>query len=325
MLERPLQEPIRVLVHNMARANLVLQSVMDTAVKRGADLVLLQEPSLGAFQPTFPDFHKLTVTPFPNVNQPSRVLAFVSKLRPSLTVTDRSDLVHDPDVQLLEISTPSIPPIRLYNTYNHESHALPGRADTRILANQNLQQRAIIAGDFNARHPLWESKVPPNGINAAALYDIIENNSLDLLNEPDLPTRIGPSGSVIDLVLASEDLHDQVGGWALERDDTSGSDHYAMWFTIMPQVTAHDQPVESPFTGRFDYRKTDWDLFSQKLREITLGVDAQLQELLFSGLEVNFDTAARLLTDAITLATQASTPTPAPSHPKHKRWWNDAL
>lgn len=28
MLERPLQEPIRVLVHNMARANHVLQSVM---------------------------------------------------------------------------------------------------------------------------------------------------------------------------------------------------------------------------------------------------------------------------------------------------------
>ena len=77
---------------------------------------------------------------------------------------------------------------QIYNTYNHEAHTLPGRADTRILAHQNLQERTIITGDFNARHPLWGSKVPPNGINAATLYDIIENNSLDLVNEPTLTT-----------------------------------------------------------------------------------------------------------------------------------------
>lgn len=129
---------------------------------------------------------------------------------------------------------PNINPILIYNTYNQtaaDSEEPHSRADTTVLIDLNLTTRTILAGDFNTKHQLWDSTAPENGERDGTLIDIIDENELLPLNKPDKGSHILKNGtglSVPDLVLYSLDLNTEIDGWAREKQQHSGFDHYAM-------------------------------------------------------------------------------------------------
>ena len=318
---------LRVLVHNCNRSTNAMHSLLDTASGK-ADLVLIQEPWISNQNTTVTHNSFRTLIPPPTPGRRTRVLSFVSKLNTSLRAEPRVDLLKDPDVQLLEISSPDIAPILLYNTYNQKAPPTEephGRADLRVLTNQDLTTRTILAGDFNAHHPWWNSIATENGTNAGLLVSIMERNEQILLNEPDVATYIKRNGSgtsVLDLVFYSPDLNMEVDEWAVEERETTGSDHMAMWFSITPTAIT---TLDSPFHPRLNWKKTDWDLFTKTLQDNFHTLKTTWTGLM-SGADItrNLDTASEALTDMINDAATAASP-PCNSSPRSKVWWNNEI
>jgi len=307
-----------------------MHSILDSAAGK-ADIVLIQEPwtyrNMSSIQ--HPSFNCLLPPVIPG--RLTRVLSFVTKphLFPNLQVTQLNHLVNDPDVQLLQVQTPHTPAFTLVNIYNQESPPSEpphGRAETRILSTLNLTTRTILAGDFNAHHPWWNSNSPPAGINSNLLVDILEESELILLNEPDIPTHINNTGqgtSVLDLVFFSPDMINEADEWAVEEEEEhTGSDHMAIWFSILPSALAI---IETPLQPRLNWKKTDWKTFSEVLKSEFQKYSYQFNSLLFhSANPANLDTACFLLTDLITQAATSSTPINKPSA-YSKVWWNEDI
>jgi hypothetical protein len=63
----------------------------------------------------------------------------------------------DPDIQVLEVGTPLIPPIYIISIYNEKYNPMTPYAIPCSLAQLVLPQHCIIIGDLNAHHPLWNS------------------------------------------------------------------------------------------------------------------------------------------------------------------------
>ena len=139
------------------------------------------------------------------------------KTNPYIKCSPYTDISQDSDIQVLEISTPSIAPITVFNIYNeHEGssnlYTIP-RSFTKI----PLPERCIIAGDMNTHHTWWNSQIKTPK-RADEIVQIMETNNFSLLNEPDTPTyyyRNGKGTSIIDLAFTSQAIHDSVINWAV--------------------------------------------------------------------------------------------------------------
>src|SRR5437016_770482 len=83
-------------------------------------------------------------------------LTYISNTNPQLKAALQPDICNDEDIQVVKISTPTIEPIFLFNIYNESpSHdrTLPYTVE-RVLKNITIPARTILAGDFNAHHPV---------------------------------------------------------------------------------------------------------------------------------------------------------------------------
>ena len=115
-------------------------------------------------------------------------------------------------MQAILIANNKVPEgILLFNIYNEKSqNANDEQLYTieRELANiqLNSNQKVIIAGDFNAHHSWWNSKIE-NSIRTEALINWVNLHKCDLINTPDIETYhsySGRSSSVLDLAFAFE-------------------------------------------------------------------------------------------------------------------------
>jgi len=104
----PTPNTIRIVQHNCNRSSNVILTILFIA-ERTADIVLLQEPGFSgpAYATTHPNFELLI--PPKNNRKFSRTATYISKSNPYLTVSPRADLSDDPDLQIIEVSTPTIP------------------------------------------------------------------------------------------------------------------------------------------------------------------------------------------------------------------------
>src|SRR5690554_1900467 len=120
MICEPAATRIRLVQHNCARSSPILEGCLQSAV-RTADIVLIQEPRIAddlSFQGGHPAFD--TLLPPTRSGEKPRVMAFISKSHPYLKVGPRPDLCDDPDIQILEVSTPAITPFFTINIYNEK-------------------------------------------------------------------------------------------------------------------------------------------------------------------------------------------------------------
>ncbi|KAL1115009.1 hypothetical protein AAG570_007832 [Ranatra chinensis] len=159
----------------------------------------------------------------------------------------------------------------------------------------------IVAGDFNARHRLWHC-IRKNA-NGAILYDFVMNRGATLF-APETPTYVPSHGkgsqSTLDLVLANSSRCIS----SISTLTEGGSDHLPVYFELWgtPQTQ-----LKKP---RFDFRRTDWDVFRCALNNVIPTARPPL------GTATDIDTAVVTFTEEITAAVQASTPTSTPKPQK---------
>src|SRR5205807_3606242 len=240
---------IRIIQHNCNRNIYAMHSCLETAEK-SADIVIIQEPWVGSGEGSknfhsisHPSFHQLIST---TTHRP-RTLTYVSSNNPYLKASLQPNICNDEDIQVIQISTPNIEPIFLFNIYNESpphDRTLPYTVE-RILKYITLPERTILAGDFNAHHLWWNSKAR-RALRHETLISILENGDFDLINEEDTPTYHYSNGSsVLDLTFSSPQITDLVSNWAVDEDNPTSSDHEMIKYEI---TANNDNQVLPPTT-----------------------------------------------------------------------------
>ena len=141
----------------------------------------------------------------------------------------------------------------------------------------NIQTPALIMGDFNARHHLWDPNlqnkaINPNGKN---LYNsLLTHTSLTLLNNPGLVTRIDPFGranSVLDLCLGTDHLSRD---YEFSTWPDLGSDHLPV------QILYKNTPPPSIIQKRprWKLKGADYASFSQDINTYALREHSSLNK-----------------------------------------------
>ena len=125
---------------------------------------------------------------------------------------------------------------------------------------RQLPRPFLLLGDFNAKHPLWDSRNPSDQ-RGKLLENIIIEESLAALNDGS-PTHYHiqtNSYSTIDLSLCSIDAL----GLFNHRTDKSlhGSDHFPLYLNSIEYLPQHGHP-------RWKTGKADWELFLHITEEI---------------------------------------------------------
>ncbi|RPA70839.1 hypothetical protein BJ508DRAFT_336727 [Ascobolus immersus RN42] len=223
-----------------------MQGILKTATET-ADLVLLQEPFLSSdysFTVSSTSFD-MQLSGGSSPTRRPRLAVFTSTCHPSLKVTLRHDLTTDPDAQALEIQAHGIPSLILYHVYNQQVNGDGVFTIERMFTRASvLPKRCILAGDFNAHHLWWNSNTT-------------QERNAETLNNP----------SVLDLTFASPDVFDAIFGWSQDKQAGTGSDHAVIRFQLdTPQDL--DLPIPSP--PRYNWKKADWEAFTQELQAASL-------------------------------------------------------
>jgi len=181
-----------------------MHSVLETAVKN-ADILLLQEPWIGPSFSTVghPTFN--SILPKDKPTRRPRVAVYYSRTLVGLSVNLRSDLVVDEDVMALEVSTPELETVTILNVYNERVDGQGEYTLERTMQDFPFPRRCLLLGDFNAHNTWWNSQVQGHR-NDEVLVQLVSENNMELLNEPDAPTHYPVNGntpSVLDLTFAS--------------------------------------------------------------------------------------------------------------------------
>lgn len=183
------------------------------------DIVLLQEPwtairgerCLTKTHPSFDTFSP--VDHWIDTNTRPRVMTYVRR-RPEL-LADQIRPTTTRDILWLTINNTTI-----VNFYRQPF--LDEALD--ILLRWPCPPRCLVAGDFNAKHPTWQTgRLEDRGEDIASWAS---ENRLALLNETDIPTN--PHGNTIDLAFTNIGLAEAT----IEDHLATSSDHFTLSITL---------------------------------------------------------------------------------------------
>jgi hypothetical protein len=104
---------------------------------------------------------------------------------------------------------------------------------------RSSRRQVLLAGDFNAKSPLWGSKREDQ--RGAALADLLAQCDLTVLNQGNQPTFVGVGGSsTIGMTCASAGLAQRVVEWRVEEQETT-SDHCPITYRLQGKEVAGTQ------------------------------------------------------------------------------------
>jgi hypothetical protein len=195
---------LRILQHNCQKDGEVLTALMEMAVKRGAEVVLIQEP------PTFQHYNHPA---FQYISSPGRVIT-ARRITWDWTVSteDRFTKECKGDVQVLALGRRNKQGrvLRVVNVYDNIVHKQGSERPARK-ANWEaiLEEETIIAGDLNAHSPKWNVEGDERRRNHHFLEELIEHHGLILANDGSITRRPNGEGQnvvpgIIDLTLATQ-------------------------------------------------------------------------------------------------------------------------
>ena len=144
--------------------------------------------------------------------------------------------------------------ITLCNMYNQPSCKYNLNTIKRTLENQD---NVLLVGDFNSHSPIWDNDYNSPDQNGKIRGKLAENNSMCILNDPELKTyysRTHSTFSSIDLSLCSCSIVDRLE-WSISEDDFT-SDHYPVLISV--SLNNNATSIE-----RFNTEKADWAKFNQ--------------------------------------------------------------
>lgn len=225
-----------VIQHNCNGTAVSTVAALESAIERGAEVACLQEPYVGkryairhpGFQIRWPECAK----------RETRVaLAIRSDALDRHVFEERTDLVDSPHVQCLDIwetvNRRKVRRTRLMNVYNKARVQGGGYTMDHVDLSQLIEGRTILAGDFNARSPLWDPWVAGRQ-NAGTVERLIEKCELIINNNDHQPTRCGRNcRSIIDLTLSTRRVGALVT-WEIDEDLATTSDHEVIVFEWAP-------------------------------------------------------------------------------------------
>lgn len=334
-----LTRPIRFLQLNANRQNQIIHTLLQSSLNL-FDILIIQEPWWGpignnTYGPVADDRWTpiLPLLPIPDDERP-RVMAYASRLRPDVETTLRSDLAKDLDFQILEIRQPPFRPTLIFNIYNNTAiNGSEGWTFNRAtLCRIPPQTPVIMTGDWNTHHPWWEPKrfedrntQPDRRSNT--LTEWLREADYELFNEPDTPTyhsHCGNHASTIDLTFANQIAveEDIIKEWTIDEEKSWGSDHVAIRWKIHQGEVA----INNPFQNRMNFRRTDVNLFKEKLRN-ALDSHPDIWNTMAADIGVNADTidqAVETMEKSLQLAAKAATPERRLCT-RSREWWNPQL
>jgi len=223
---------LKALQHNCARGGQVMEAVLESAVKRGVDLVLIQEPRDGREKDGTLSHPSFT---FIRGDEGVSVKCWIAINRSSRAkVTELKNLTRGIGnyVQVVEVFPPSREAIIIANVYDQGegSEAIrpaQGAAWTEIARHR----RVIVAGDMNAHSKMWNPMATRNR-NHAFWEQLINEENLLVWNTEEA-TRMGPGmeiHSIINLTLSSPNME---LNWYLLGEEATGSDHELIAWEVL--------------------------------------------------------------------------------------------
>lgn len=233
-------QPIKVVQLNMNRHNGSAYIALNTLIGI-ADILLCTEPwfdNIGNGQrglAAHPYWQPILPVQALEEDSRPRVMAYVAK-RHDFTVTLRSDMANDLDIQILQIHQHPHPPTILVNVYNQTAlHGNPVEWTVDRLKPIQLpdDQPVIITGDWNTHHSMWEDLPREETRREKEFVDWIHEEGLIMMNERNVPTyqsHDGDSLSTLDLTFINGEAqrYDTVREWCVDDSLSCSSDHYAI-------------------------------------------------------------------------------------------------
>lgn len=175
----------------------------------------------------------------------------------------------------------------------------------------------VVAGDFNARSPSWDSG--RSNRRGELLEHWAVSCDLLLVNEGFVSTCIRPQGeSVIDLTWCSADSIEMIHDWGVLRDSETLSDHAYISFEIDLSSSSR-RPVGNNNLNyiRWNTSKFDIDKFKESLSvSLAWGPEEDLTALKL----------ASWIESTMTAACDAASPRVRAGHSRRScHWWNDDI
>jgi hypothetical protein len=314
-----------VLQHNCNSTAATTTAALEAAVERQAEVVLLQKPYAGArhtishpsYQLRWPECEREEI----------RVaLAIRVDVLDVYVLEERTDLIDHPCVQCLAVwethERQKVRRTRVVNIYNRARAEGGGYAINRIDLGRLIHGRTIMAGDFNARSPLWDPWVEGRH-NAGVTEDLIDRHGL-IVNNDGQPTRHGrKSRSVIDLTLSTPGLG-TLQSWEIDEDLATLSDHAVIVFSWEPLYSRSDNHKKGATTS--------WNIDKLRANEGRLEQAGNHRNQLSGGRQhistesccEDLESEAQCIQCSLTVVLDRNA-TPKPLHPRSKRWWTEEI
>ncbi|CAH2084339.1 unnamed protein product [Euphydryas editha] len=212
------------------------------------------------------------------------------------------------------------PDVDTYNTLTLAEHFLQHHTHTQC----------VLGGDLNGWHPLWGSaRTNPRGIE---IMELAHSNDLYVCNTGSTPTfetitHRCVRSSIIDITLATAQIHTSITNWKVNIEACPSSQHNAIDFTITYKHShSHSHTTQHANTSTFLYKnhKADWPTFKSSLlthMANTPILDTQVDTLCCEDLELLIDT----ITHTIHTACKESMPIRASGSKARPPWWTESL
>ena len=211
-------QPIRIAQLNIQKKKQATIQLLNN-FKDNFDIFLIQEPAwgfIGRDSNSGKEIHGpvvlqgwstiLPLSTFDATSPRPRTLTYF-KSCPDFSVTMRSDLIEDRDIQFLNICQPGHPTISVLNIYND-----PTRGEdcilNKICLNNNIlptHHPTLLTGDYNLHHPKWsrDDRLTVPDQLTSNIVDWLAQSNHSMLNQKGEITHLarhdGERSSVIDL------------------------------------------------------------------------------------------------------------------------------
>lgn len=282
----------------------VIDNMLHSRAALSHHLIFLQEPPVSTEEP--PSYFEFS----PSTAGSPRAITWI---RTSIPLTNIHHLVLDlsRDLVVTDVIVNSLR-TRFINVYNdRHTHEAFLRLQQDWPELPPAPGGIHLSGDFNLHHPLWPFPTQPLSAadiqSATPLVDVCESHSLQLSQDPGLPTFTGmgrrSTNTTIDIVFTAGRLREAFYSTKLFTE--LGSDHNGLSTTYL-----EDQPTSAQISpARFRFDDADWERFNAAL---TLA----LQSCPFtspSASSRDLDATLKALDDAIWDAIRATVPMRRPS------------
>jgi hypothetical protein len=297
-------QKIRFLQHNCARFTNTMISCLKYKLKKKINIICIQESWIDSNQITISHstFNRILLEQKDTHKQ--RVMTFVSKIF-KFSVTSRSNLCSDTNIQILNISKTNIENLIILNVYNEKCQKSNSDEYTieRKLETIDLTKNSIICEDFNAHHQWWNSKIT-SSIRANVLIEWLNKFNCELINISDEFTFTREnSNSVIDLIFATLDLASKITNWSINDDARIDSNHEVIEFSINVE---NIETVNNSMTKKFNTQKANWNKFNQYFKDNHSNIKNRMTRLLINSNSKNLNEDAKLLRNVINEASNQS-------------------